>query len=86
MARIHLCPAVQCNGRQSRAQLWLSSSVPLDESGLDGSGGWDDYYPEINFYLNSPKCYRSYCTYYDTLKLLNTTTKTYNAGSLELIR
>jgi hypothetical protein len=55
-----------------------SSSVPLDESGLDGSGGWDDYYPEINFYLNSPKCYRSYCTYYDTLKLLNTATKTFN--------
>jgi starch-binding outer membrane protein, SusD/RagB family len=54
-----------------------SSSVPLDESGLDGSGGWDDYYPEINFYLNSPKCYRSYCTYYDTLKLLNTATKTF---------
>jgi starch-binding outer membrane protein, SusD/RagB family len=55
-----------------------SSSVPLDESGLDGSGGWDDYYPEINFYLNSPKCYRSYCTYYDTLKLLNTSTKVFN--------
>jgi hypothetical protein len=55
-----------------------SSSVPLDESGLDGSGGWDDYYPEINFYLNTPKCYRSYCTYYDTLKLLNTATKTFN--------
>ncbi|HXB32776.1 MAG TPA: RagB/SusD family nutrient uptake outer membrane protein [Puia sp.] len=54
-----------------------SSSVPLDESGLDGSGGWDDYYPEINFYLTTPKCYRSYCTYYDTLKLLNTTTKTF---------
>jgi hypothetical protein len=55
-----------------------SSSVPLDESGLDGSGGWDDYYPEINFYLNTPKCYRSTCTYYDTIKLLNTTTKTFN--------
>jgi len=55
-----------------------SSSVPLDESGLDGSGGWDDYYPEINFYLNSPKCYRSYCTYYDTIKLLDKTTKTFN--------
>ncbi len=54
-----------------------SSSVPLDESGLDGSGGWDDYYPEINFYLNSPKCYRSWCTFYDTLKLLNSATKTY---------
>jgi hypothetical protein len=55
-----------------------SSSVPLDESGLDGSGGWDDYYPEINFYLNSPKCYRSTCTYYDTIKLLNADKKTYN--------
>jgi len=54
-----------------------SSSVPLDESGLDGSGGWDDYYPEINFYLNSPKCYRSWCTYYDTLKLLNSDKKTF---------
>jgi hypothetical protein len=47
-----------------------SSSVPLDESGVDGSGGWDDYYPEINFFLNSPKCYRSYCTYEDTIKLI----------------
>jgi hypothetical protein len=55
-----------------------STSVPLDESGLDGSGGWDDFYPEINFYLNSPKCYRSYCTYYDTIKLLDKTTKTFN--------
>jgi hypothetical protein len=54
-----------------------STSVPLDESGLDGSGGWDDFYPEINFYLNSPKCYRSWCTYYDTLKLLNSDKKTY---------
>jgi hypothetical protein len=55
-----------------------SSSVPLDESGLDGSGGWDDYYPEINFYLNSPKCYRSTCTFYDTIKLLKADKKTYN--------
>ena len=54
-----------------------SSSVPLDESGTDGSGGWDDYYPEINFYLNSPKCYRSYCTYYDTIKLINSDKKTF---------
>jgi hypothetical protein len=54
-----------------------STCVPLDESGLDGSGGWDDFYPEINFYLNSPKCYRSWCTYYDTLKLLNSDKKTF---------
>ncbi len=46
-----------------------SSSVPLDESGLDGSGGWDDYYPEINFYLNAPPCDRTDATFYTTLKL-----------------
>src|ERR1700676_5188150 len=46
-----------------------SSSVPLDESGLDGSGGWDDYYPEINFYLNAPVCARTDATFYTTLKL-----------------
>ena len=54
-----------------------SSCVPLDESGIDGSSGWDDYYPEINFYLNSPKCARSSATYYDTLKLLQSDKKTF---------
>lgn len=47
-----------------------ASSVPLDETGLDGSGGWDDYYPEINFYLNAPKCARTDATFYTTIKLL----------------
>ncbi|RFM28498.1 RagB/SusD family nutrient uptake outer membrane protein [Deminuibacter soli] len=47
-----------------------SSSVPLDEIALDGSGGWDDYYPEINFYLNAPKCSRTDATFYTTIKLL----------------
>jgi hypothetical protein len=46
-----------------------SSSVPLDESGVDGSGGWDDYYPEINFYLKAPACSRTNATFYTTLKL-----------------
>jgi hypothetical protein len=46
-----------------------SSCVPLDESGLDGSGGWDDYYPEINFYLNAPACTRTDATFYTTIKL-----------------
>lgn len=46
-----------------------SSCVPLDESGLDGSGGWDDYYPEINFYLNAPACTRTDETFYTTIKL-----------------
>ena len=47
-----------------------SSSVPLEESGLDGSGGWDDYYPEVNFYLNAPNCSRTAATFYTTFKLL----------------
>ncbi len=46
-----------------------SSCVPLEESGLDGSGGWDDYYPEVNFYLNAPKCTRTDATFYTTFKL-----------------
>ncbi len=54
-----------------------SSSVPLDETALNGDGGWDDYYPEINFYLNAPKCERSTATFYDTIKLLQPN-KTYN--------
>jgi hypothetical protein len=48
-----------------------SSNVPLDEVALDGSSGWDDVYPEINFYKNRPICSRSYWTFYDTLKLRN---------------
>jgi hypothetical protein len=48
-----------------------SSNVPLDEVAVDGSSGWDDVYPEINFYKNRPICSRSYWTFYDTLKLRN---------------
>jgi hypothetical protein len=46
------------------------SCVPLEESGIDGSGGWDDYYSEINFFLNAPKCTRTNATFYTTIKLL----------------
>jgi hypothetical protein len=47
-----------------------SSCVPLDEVAVNGSSGWDDYYPEINFYLNRPLCKRSNETFYDTIKLI----------------
>jgi len=53
-----------------------SSSVPLDETALNGDGGWDDYYPEINFYLNAPTCARTDATFYTTIKLLQSN-KTY---------
>jgi len=46
-----------------------SSCMPLDEVPLSGPSGWDDFYPEVNFYLSSPKCARSDATYYTTLKL-----------------
>jgi hypothetical protein len=46
-----------------------STNVPLDEVAVDGSSGWDDVYPEINFYKNRPNCARSYYTFYDTLKI-----------------
>ncbi|HMI62541.1 MAG TPA: RagB/SusD family nutrient uptake outer membrane protein [Puia sp.] len=48
-----------------------STNVPLDEVATDGSSGWDDVYPEINFYKNRPICSRSYWTFYDTIKLRN---------------
>ncbi|TDW96929.1 RagB/SusD family nutrient uptake outer membrane protein [Dinghuibacter silviterrae] len=47
-----------------------NSCVPLDEVALNGASGWDDYYPEINFYLNRPQCLRSHETFYDTIKLI----------------
>lgn len=55
-----------------------STNVPIDEVALDGTTGWDDLYPEINFYLKAPACTRSKETFYDTLKLLNTATKKFN--------
>ena len=55
-----------------------STSVPLEESGLDGSGGWDDFYPEVNFFLNAPKCKRTDETFYTTFKLINPDKKTFN--------
>jgi starch-binding outer membrane protein, SusD/RagB family len=48
-----------------------SSNVPLDEVAVDGSSGWDDVYPEVQFYLNRPVCTRSDLTFYDVLKLRN---------------
>src|SRR5258708_247249 len=46
-----------------------SSNVPLDEVAVDGSSGWDDVYPEINFFKNRPICSPRYLTFYDMSKL-----------------
>jgi len=54
-----------------------SSCVPADETALNNSSGWDDYYPEINFYKNAPKCSRTDATFYTTIKQLQSDNKTY---------
>jgi hypothetical protein len=54
-----------------------SSCVPLEEEALNGQTGWDDYYPEINFYLNAPACKRTDATFYTTIKLLQKPAKTF---------
>ncbi len=62
--------AIQFNvGGGSPNRTYGSSSVPLEEVGVDGSSGWDDYYPEINFFLNAPSCTRTDETFYTTIKL-----------------
>jgi hypothetical protein len=48
-----------------------STNVPLDEVALNGNSGWDDVYPEINFFKNAPVCSRTDLTFYTTLKLRN---------------
>lgn len=55
-----------------------SSCVPLEEEALDGMTGWDDYYSEINFYKNAPKCKRTDDTFYTTFKLLDKSTRTFD--------
>ena len=46
-----------------------STSVPLEEAARSNNTGWDDFYPEINFYLNAPACPRTDATFYTTIKL-----------------
>jgi len=43
----------------------------LDEVALNGNSGWDDVYPEINFFKNAPVCTRTDLTFYTILKLRN---------------
>jgi len=53
-------------------------AIPLEEVGQDGSSGWDDYFPEISFYKDAPKCKRSDETFYTAIKFQNTDRKTYH--------
>jgi hypothetical protein len=54
------------------------SSIVDDEVGIDGSSGWDDYFPEVNFYKNAPKCKRTDETFVTTIKLRNSDGVTYH--------
>jgi hypothetical protein len=45
-------------------------SMPWEEYGLDGNFGWEEFYPELNFFLNAPVCTRTDEEFYTTLKLL----------------
>jgi hypothetical protein len=52
--------------------------VAIDAAfGGNGNSGWDDYYPEINFFKNAPKCTRTDATFYTTIKLRNDDKKTF---------
>ncbi|MDG3581060.1 RagB/SusD family nutrient uptake outer membrane protein [Galbibacter pacificus] len=55
-----------------------SSAVPLEEEALNGMTGWDDYYSEINFFLNAPDCKRTDDTFYTTFKLLQKPENTFD--------
>ena len=44
--------------------------MPWEEFGLDGNFGWEEFYPEINFYKAAPVCKRTDEEFYTTLKLL----------------
>ena len=47
-----------------------SSSVPLEEASKENNQtGWDDYYPEINFYHQAQSCERTDAIFYTTIKL-----------------
>ncbi|HVY76230.1 MAG TPA: RagB/SusD family nutrient uptake outer membrane protein [Puia sp.] len=45
-------------------------SMPWEEYGLDGNFGWEEFYPEINFFKDAPVCKRTDEEFYTTLKLL----------------
>jgi starch-binding outer membrane protein, SusD/RagB family len=45
-------------------------SMPWEEYGLDGNFGWEEFYPELNFYTQAPVCTRTDEEFYTTLKLL----------------
>ena len=54
-----------------------STSIPLEEVARSGNSGWDDFYPEINFYKNAPVCSRTTLTFHTMIRLRNSDNTTY---------
>ncbi|MCW3092970.1 MAG: hypothetical protein JWP81_4039 [Ferruginibacter sp.] len=54
-----------------------STSIPLEELALNGNSGWDDFYPEINFFKAAPVCTRTDLTFHTTIKIRNADKVTY---------
>jgi len=71
--------ALQFNKGNGTAQRgYGQSSIVDDEVGIDGSSGWDDFFPEVNFFKAAPKCTRTDETFVTTIKLRNSDGVTYN--------
>src|SRR5665648_32709 len=54
-----------------------SFSMNEAEQPLNGPSGWHDFTTESGFYKNAPKCKRTWQTFSDTLKIMNSDGKTY---------
>ncbi|HLX90844.1 MAG TPA: RagB/SusD family nutrient uptake outer membrane protein, partial [Puia sp.] len=51
-------------------RLFGDCSGDWDEFGLDGNFGWEEFFPELNFYNAAPVCKRTDEEFYTTVKLL----------------
>jgi len=58
-------------------RLFGDCSGAWEEYGLDGNFGWEEFYPEINFYKSAPVCKRTTEEFYTTIKLLQPDHKTF---------
>ncbi len=51
-------------------RMYGNCSMPWEEVGRDKNFGWEEFHPEINFYLDAPICKRTDEEFYTTLKIL----------------
>src|SRR5450432_3305783 len=51
-------------------RMYGNCSMPWEEVGRDKNFGWEEFHPEINFYLGAPICKRTDEEFYTTLKIL----------------